>query len=179
MSEPFVGEIKIVGFPFAPRNFMTCAGQLLPIRQYTALFAILGTNFGGDGVNTFALPDFQASTPIGAGQGPSLTMRSVGESAGQAAVTLIQSEIPMHVHTLTGATLNPANPDQNVGTPANNTMFGASAPGFAYSDATAPIGNMSPLAVAPTGGNQPHENRQPFLALNFVIAVQGIFPSRN
>ncbi|UZK69003.1 tail fiber protein [Sphingomonas sp. S1-29] len=179
MPQPFVGEIKICGFSFAPLNYMFCAGQLLPIRQYTALFSILGTNFGGDGVTNFALPNLQASVPIGAGQGPGLTMRSIGEVGGEPAVTLTTAEIPSHTHPLSGATLSPPNPDQNVGAPAANTMFGVSAPGFAYSDAAAPLANMSPAAIAAAGGSQPHENRQPFVALNFVIAVQGIFPARN
>lgn len=179
MPQPFVGEIKLCGFGFAPPNYLFCAGQLLPIRQYSALFAILGTNYGGDGVNNFALPNLQGSVPIGAGQGPGLAPRSIGEVGGEAGVALTINELPSHTHPLSGATLSPPNPDQNVATPAANTMFGVSAPGFAYSDAAAPLANMSPAAVATAGGGQSHENRQPFLALNFIIAAQGTFPARN
>ena len=180
MSEPFIGEIKIVGFNFAPRNFAFCNGQILPISQYTALFAILGTTYGGNGVSTFALPNLQGSVPMGFGTGPGLTPRDLGEAVGTETVTLIASENPAHTHTLRGGDLNPPNRAQRVEIPTTKAMFGSSNPGSAYKvPPVATATQFAPSMLTSTGGSQPHENRQPYLALNFVIALNGVFPSRN
>ena len=172
MSYPFVGEIRIFAGNFAPRGFAFCNGQLLPISQNTALFSLLGTNYGGNGQTNFALPNLQDRFPMHWGSGAGLTQRVVGESGGVATVTLLESEIPAHGHTpqasASAATLMSPTAASVLATPA--------APAYG------PVQDLLPLAdeaLQPTGGNQPHENRQPFLALNFVIALQGIFPSRN
>ncbi|WP_033919722.1 phage tail protein [Sphingomonas sp. 37zxx] len=179
MADPYIGEIKLVAFNFAPRGYLVCDGQLLPIRQFTTLFSVLSNRFGGDGRVDFALPNLQERVPIGQGSGPGLTRRSLGETAGDPVVSLSQMHMPVHSHALNGATLNPANPSQNVAGPAGDTMFGVSAPGFAYSDVSVPPVAMSPMVIASAGQNQPHENRQPFLALQFVIAIEGIYPAHD
>lgn len=179
MAEPFIGEIKVVGFPFAPRGFALCNGQLLPITQYTALFSILGINFGGNGTTNFGLPNLQAAAPMGTGNGPGLSPRVIGETAGTATVTLALSEVPAHGHGLVAAGLTPPNPTQNVASPTSLAMIGPSNPNMAFSDVATPVVALSPQAIGVTGGFQPHENRQPLLALNFVIALEGIYPARN
>lgn len=179
MSEPFIGEIKIVGFNFAPRNFAFCNGQMLPISQYTALFSILGTTYGGNGISTFALPNLQGCVPMGFGDGPGLTVRPLGQAVGEETVTLLEAEIPAHSHTLRGGDLSPANREQRVATPTSAAMFGLSNPTLAYKVPPASGTTFSPDMVTHTGGSQPHENRQPYLSLNFVIALAGVFPSRN
>lgn len=179
MSTPFLGEIKIVGFNFAPRGFALCNGQLLPISQNTALFSILGTTYGGNGTTTFALPDLRDAAPMDAGAGPGLTPRSIGEKLGSASVTLISTQIPAHTHTLNGALVNPPNPAQNTATPGATAVLGSSNPGQAYSDTATPPVMMAPQTIGTAGSSLPHENRHPILALNFVIALEGIFPSRN
>lgn len=172
MSEPFVGEIRIVGFNFAPRGWAHCNGQLMPISQNTALFALLGTQFGGDGRSTYALPDLQGRAPMKFGSGPQVSPRVLGEWGGVPNVTLIPTEMPAHNHTM--------HANGNAGDlqiPTSDRTFARTSPGFAWgtgaSDST-----FAPEALAVTGGSQPHENRQPFLALSFVIALQGLFPSR-
>lgn len=179
MASPFIGEIKVVGFSFAPPGFALCNGQLLLISQNTALFAILGTSFGGNGSTDFALPNLQAAVPMGTGSGPGLSPRTIGETVGTTMVTLTIEEMPAHGHGLVAAGLNPPNPAQNVATPTSQAMIGPSNPNMAFSDVATPVVALSPLAIGMAGGSQPHENRQPSLALNFVIATQGIFPSRN
>jgi len=172
VSYPFVGEIRIFAGNFPPRGFAFCNGQLLPISQNTALFSLLGTNYGGDGRTNFALPNLQDRFPMHWGAGAGLTQRVVGESGGVSTVTLLESEIPAHGHTpqasASAATLTSPTAASLLATP--------SAPAYG------PAQDLLPLAtdaLQPTGGGQPHENRQPYLALNFVIALQGIFPSRN
>ncbi|MGR8981278.1 MAG: phage tail protein [Gammaproteobacteria bacterium] len=165
MAEPFLSEIRIMSFGFAPKGWAQCNGQLLPINQNQALFSLLGTTFGGDGRVNFALPDLRTRVPIHFGDGHTL-----GESAGERSHTLTAQEIPSHNHTLM-ATNTPA--EMNVPTNAylatvNNAY---TAPANLTAMAAAEVGN--------TGGSQPHENMQPYLSLNFCIALQGIFPSRN
>lgn len=179
MTQPFIGEIKTVGFNFAPANYAACDGQLMPISQNTALFSILGTTFGGDGVQTFGLPNMQANAPMHFGTGVGLSPYSLGEVGGAASVTLTESQLPSHNHALNSATLTPANAAQNVGVPASNALLGLSAPGMAYADAATPAVAMEANAILPTGGSQPHANQQPYLVIMFVIALFGIFPSRN
>lgn len=168
MSEPFLGEIRTFGGNFAPTGWAPCDGRLLPIQQYTALFSLLGTTYGGDGKVTFALPDLQGRAPMHWGDGPGLTPRRIGESAGSATVTLLQTEMPAHTHA-GGASLS----SSSSLSPSGNVLGDAAlyaAPPFTTM--------MSPMAVGVTGGSQPHENRMPYLGVTFIIALQGIFPSR-
>jgi len=182
-TEPFVGEIGLVGFNFAPRGWATCNGQLLAISTNTALFSLLGTTYGGDGRTTFGLPNLQSLTPIGFGQGPGLTYRSLGEMAGTPSSTLLMTEMPAHTHAL-GAGLK-------TGAPPTTANAVASLPATAtgtdllYANTASPTDYMAPLAVnldtqtSILGGNQPHNNMQPYLTMLFVIALQGIFPQRS
>jgi len=175
MSDQFLAEIRIFSGNFAPTGWALCQGQLLPISQNTALFSLIGTFYGGNGVSTFGLPDFQGMAPINQGQGPGLSQRVIGETAGSESVTLLQSEIPLHSHTLQGSTLGA---DQM--TPAGNVWAGSNVgrtPPPLYS--TTQNTTMSPNALAPSGGSLPHNNMHPFLTLNFIIALVGIFPARS
>ena len=164
------------GGNFAPRGWAFCAGQIISIAQNTALFALVGTTYGGNGQTTFALPDLRGRVPIGQGNGPGLPPVDLGEVAGQESVTLINTEIPAHNHTVSlGASNIDGNPAA-VKSPANAVAgYSDSAPLYA------PTGNttMLPFNSGITGGNQPHTNLQPYLALNYIIAMEGIFPSRN
>jgi microcystin-dependent protein len=165
MAEPFLAEIRLVSFAYAPSGWALCNGQLLPINQNQALFSLLGTNYGGDGRTTFALPNLQGRVPVHVGQNILL-----GQQGGEASHTLLQAEMPAHSHLAQGSSGNPDSP------PANAVW--AAAPADAYSSGP-PNTTLHPSALSAAGGSQPHENRQPFLVLNFVIALQGIFPSRN
>jgi microcystin-dependent protein len=173
MSDQFVGEIRAFAGNFAPTGWALCNGQLLPISQNTALFSLLGTQYGGDGRTNFALPNLQERSPIGAGQGPGLTPRTVGDSGGQAAVSLSASQIPAHSHAL-GAALSPSS-----GTPASDVSLAPLAGGAVAYRVPANRVNMDAATIGASGGSAPHNNRQPYLALNFIIALQGIFPARN
>lgn len=179
MTEPFIGEVKLFGFDFAPRGYALCNGATVAIAQNTALFSILGTTYGGNGTTTFGLPDLRGRGAVGAGQGPGLTQRSLGATGGQATVALNTTQIPQHTHGLNAATLSPQNPAQNVPSPTAQAQLGLSAPNNIYIDATTPNTQLIPSSISTTGSNTPHENMQPNLAVNFCIAVQGIFPSRN
>ncbi|WP_262249950.1 phage tail protein [Parapedobacter soli] len=179
--EPFLGQIIMVGFNFAPRGWAFCNGQLLSIAQNTALFSLLGTTYGGDGKTTFALPDLRGRCAVGMGQGPGLSNYSQGEMAGQEHVTLIQNQIPTHTHSLTASSANGTVSDPTNAVIANNQVTierGKTVPGSAFNPGPANVA-MSPQAIGPAGGSQPHENRQPYIAMNYIIALQGIFPSRN
>jgi len=182
VTAPFIGELRIFGFNFPPRGWAFAQGQLLPIAQNTALFSILGTTYGGNGQSNFALPNMSGYAPMSQGQGPGLSPYVLGETSGETAVTLTTQEMPAHNHGLNAAAPQPANPAQVVGTPANNAFMSTSGPNFAY---TAPpinpgtFVNMAPTAITQTGGGQPHNNRQPYLVLNFCVAMQGVFPPRN
>jgi microcystin-dependent protein len=172
MSDPFVAEIRIFAGNFAPRGWALCNGQLLPISQNTALFSLLGTTYGGDGKSTFALPDLQGSAPMQEGQGPGLSQRFLGEVGGEQTVTLLQSEMPSHPHSLNGT-----NQLQNLPDPANHTLARANA--NAYVQAPASFTQMNPAtAIGITGGSLPHTNMPPILTLTFIIALQGVFPAR-
>lgn len=173
MSNPFLGEIRVFGFDFAPTGWFMCNGQLLTIAQYTALFSLLGTQYGGNGIANFQLPSLQGQFPLHQGQGAGLTDRVIGETGGEVSVTLLTTEIPAHIHLVEcAATGGVAGPSGKV--------FGAGGrgkqPGYAAGPATVA---MSSGAVGSTGGGQPHENRPPFLVLNFCIAFNGVFPARN
>jgi microcystin-dependent protein len=174
MSDPFVAEIRIFPFNFAPTGWAFCSGQLMPISQNTALFSLLGTMYGGDGKSTFALPNLQGSAPTNQGQGSGLSQYFVGQSGGEETVTLLQTEMPIHAHQASGAS------GSGPTSPANNT-WGAGAgrtPPPTYVDGS-PNVTMSPITVAIAGGDLPHNNMQPYLTLNFCIALQGIYPPRS
>lgn len=174
MADPFVAEIRIFPFNFAPRGWAWCDGQLLPISQNTALFSLLGTTYGGDGKSTFALPDLQGSAPMHPGQGPGLSLHDLGETGGSETVTLIQSEIPVHTHTLR-ANFNTA----DINDPSPARALARADTGFLYqSNTNANLTQMSPNALSPAGGDQPHNNMMPYLTLYFNIALQGVFPPR-
>lgn len=179
MTAPFVGEIKIFGFNFPPRNWAFCNGQLIAISQNTALFSILGTYYGGNGQSNFALPNMQGSSPISSGQGAGLSDYVIGEQVGEGTVTLLSTEMPTHTHLVNSAISNPPVVAQQVRTPGPTALFSSSGPGSAYSVAATPAQAMAPQAIGLAGGNQPHQNRQPYLAMNFCIALYGIFPTRN
>lgn len=180
MSDPFVAEIRPVAFNFAPTRWALCNGQLMPISQNTALFSLLGTFYGGDGKSTFALPNLQGTMPLGQGQGPGLSDRLIGETGGSETVTLLQSEIPHHTHVLSAlkAQGNTSSPE---GALWAQPRYGRTTEN---SFATKPLGagaavQMSLNALQQTGGNQPHNNMPPFLTINFVISLTGIFPQRS
>jgi microcystin-dependent protein len=171
-AEPFIGEIKWVAFNFAPRGWALCDGQLLPINQNQALFALLGTTFGGDGRTTFALPDMRGRTPIHVGQGPGLSQYVLGQEGGEESHTLTVSEIPWHDHPAMAS-----NAEATAVSPAAN-VFAAKSRVPLYGPGPANI-DMSASAIVAAGGSQPHNNMPPYITLNCVIALQGIFPSRN
>ena len=167
MAEPFLSEIRIMSFEFAPKGWALCNGQLMPINQNQALFSLLGTTFGGDGRVNFALPDLRGRVPIHVGSGHTL-----GERGGEQAHTLSIAELPEHVHVLNGSTNTATN------APSNSTVLGVTNPQQGYGAPSALVA-MAPNVVTNTGGSQAHLNMQPFLTLNFCIALQGIFPSPN
>ncbi len=171
MSEPFLGMIAIYGFNFAPRGWAMCSGQILPIAQNTALFSLLGTTYGGNGQTTFALPDLRSRWPLHFGQGPGLSSYDLGQAAGTETVTLTGQQIPMHQHPV-----NATDADATSNKPDATSLLSS---GGSYSTGAANV-QLSPNMIPPSGGgNQPHSNIQPYLALNFCIALEGIFPSRN
>ena len=168
MAEPFLSEIRIFSFSFAPKGWALCNGQLLPINQNQALFSLLGTTFGGDGRVNFALPDLRARTPIHVGSGHTL-----GERGGEQSHTLSIAELPEHIHAVNATTAT-----ATTNTPTNNLLLGQATAANIYASGTNPQA-MSPASITNIGGSQAHLNMQPFLTLNFCIALQGIFPSPN
>lgn len=177
MTQPFIGEIRIFAFDFPPRRWALCAGQTLAIQQNQALFSLLGTFYGGNGVTTFQLPNLQGRQPMHFGNGPGLTPRVIGEVGGTASVTLTANQMPVHNHVLTASTASDA-------TSPVNAVYGSSTDNL-YADPVTTnkkaeaSGPMAAGALTSAGGNQPHENRQPALVMNISIALQGLFPSRN
>ncbi len=172
--DPFVAEIRIFPFNFAPKGWAFCDGQILPLSQNTALFSLLGTTYGGDGKSNFALPNMQGNAPMHPGQGPGLSLHDLGETGGSDTVTLLESEMPGHVHT--ASAVNSDSTDQS----PIGELFAGGLGGIA---AFAPkAGNnlttFSDVMLAPAGGDQPHNNLQPYLTLNFCIALQGVYPPR-
>jgi microcystin-dependent protein len=176
MSDQFLGEVRIFAGNFAPAGWALCNGQLLPISQNTALFSLLGTNFGGDGRTTFGLPNLQAAAPLAAGQGIGLTPRSTGETGGVPVVALSASQLPAHTHAAMGTASPGTSPD-----PANAVWgIAAVARGTTmYASAAGAMSQMHAQALSPSGGGQPHINLPPYLGLTFIIALQGIFPARS
>ena len=173
MSEPYVGQLMLVGFNFAPVGWATASGQILPISQNTALFSLLGTIYGGNGTSNFALPNLQGNVAIGFGQGPGLSNYLQGETGGSQTVTLLASQAPSHTHTPM-ATNRPAQETS----PANHAF--AETEGISiYSTASSSLTAMSPAAISTQGGSQPHNNMMPFLGMYWIIAMQGVFPARS
>ena len=171
MSDPFVAEIRMFAFNFAPKGWAQCNGQLLPLSQNTALFSLLGTFYGGDGKSTFALPNLQGSAPIFCGQGGGLSLYDLGQQGGSEFVTLLQSEMPLHTHTFTAS-----EETVNESTPAN-FFFGAGETRYAPPANLLAVGANS-LGVTIAGSSLPHNNMMPYLVVNFCIAMQGVFPPR-
>lgn len=173
MSDPYVGEIRMFGASFAPAGWAMCQGQLMPISQNETLFNLIGTTYGGDGQETFALPDLQGRAPVHAGQGPGLSQNyQLGETGGVESVTISTQQLPIHNHAMLAST-NPANQitgsDGIVATPPSLSMYFGAAPDSA----------LNASSVLPVGGSQPHENMQPFLVVSFIISLFGIFPTQN
>jgi microcystin-dependent protein len=191
MSQPFLGMIIIVPFTFPPKGWAFCDGQLLPIAQNTALFSLLGTTYGGNGVTTFALPDLRGRVPIHAGQGPGLSNFFLGQAAGSESVTLALTQMPIHTHAITLGTLaaaaNVKTGPGNAQSPVGNVPAGEAAGVTATYSSVAPdalmragtISLTGAPAAATAGGGLPFDNHQPYLTFSFCIAMQGIFPSRN
>ena len=173
MSEPFIAEVRIFAGNFAPRGWAFCNGQLLPIAQNTALFSLIGTTYGGDGRTTTALPDLKGRAPMHPGRGPGLSTRRLGEKGGVEEVTLTEPQIPNHTHTMQ-ASPNPGESADPQGNAIARTVGGS-----LYSDQAPPDVSLNQAALPPTGGGQPHNNMQPFLTLNYIIALVGLFPSRS
>jgi len=179
MSNPFLGEIRLFGGNFNPRGWAFCAGQLLPISENDALYALLGTTFGGDGQVTFGLPDLRGRIPIGQGTGAGLSSYVVGQESGTETVTLITNQIPTHTHTVSASSA-----DATATTPTNAVPARPSSAtvGYLYLSSAASGTTDAPPAAASisaAGGNQPHDNIMPSLVLNYIIALEGVFPSRN
>ena len=177
MAEPFLSEIRIFSFVFAPKGWALCNGQFLPINQNQALFSLLGTTYGGNGQTTFALPNLQGKFPLHEGNGHTL-----GETAGTYAVTINQQTMPTHAHTFTkNSCVDSAQANANVGPPTGAFWANNGKAAYSAQDNNNPIntGAMSPTCVSNVGGSQPHNNTQPYLVLSFCIALQGIFPSQN
>lgn len=173
--DPFVAEIRIFPFNFPPTGWAFCDGQLMPISQNTALFSLLGVTYGGDGKSTFALPNFQGVAPLQQGQGTGLSLYDLGQLGGEENVTLLQTEMPSHSHTMRAN-----NSDGTQPSPANNVAAGPGADRdlFWYKEGT-PSSTMNLLALSLTGGSLPHNNMMPYLTLNFCIALQGVYPARS
>ena len=172
MATPFIGEIRMFGGNFAPQGWAFCNGQLLAISQYDALFALIGTTYGGDGVTTFGLPDLRGRIPIHMGTGTGLSPRALGESSGTETVTMDATQLPAHDHQFIGTTssASAASPGGAlVSTPSSVDL---------YRPATVPASNMAAGAIGPAGGSQPHDNIQPFQCISFIIALEGIFPTQ-
>jgi len=177
MAHPFVAEIRMFAGNFAPKGWALCNGQLMPLSQNTALFSLLGTTYGGDGKSNFALPNLQGSAPMQSGQGPGLSLHDLGERGGTPTVTLLPTEMASHNHLAN--CLNGANGDQN------NPILWAKTAGAGrqqgppnYATTGPPTVLMKPAAIGTTGGNQPHNNMSPYLAVTFIIALQGVYPPR-
>lgn len=171
--DPFVAEIRIFPFNFAPKSWAFCNGQILPLSQNTALFSLLGTTYGGDGRSNFALPNLQGSAPMHPGQGPGLSLYDLGQTGGSPTVTLLDAEMPSHSHSLM-AFSSPG----NVNTPDPTLALARSKGGSAYKVPVQTVVDFSPQALGVTGGSQPHNNLMPFLTYNFCIALQGVYPPR-
>jgi microcystin-dependent protein len=180
--EGTIAEIRMFAGTFAPRSWAFCAGQLMAIAQNTALFSLLGTTYGGNGQTTFGLPDFRSRTAVGTGQGPGLANVALGEMAGSSTVTLTTNSLPQHTHPITGSVNMQVNNDSgNLSDDASNKRFAAI--GNKFTSATGDLVNMAPMVtslnLAPQGGSQPFSVMPPYLGMNYIICLEGIYPSRN
>jgi microcystin-dependent protein len=179
MADPFVAEIRIFPFNFAPKGWAWCNGQLMPISQNTALFSLLGTTYGGNGTSNFALPNMQGNAPMHPGQGPGLSLHDLGETGGSETITLLESEIPSHSHTLMSVTSFAGSANDPTGNVLAKATAGAPLNAYIpFAQGSTPLAAMAPQAISPAGGDQPHNNMMPYLTLNFNIALQGVFPPR-
>jgi microcystin-dependent protein len=176
MADQFVSEIRIFAGNFAPKGWALCNGQLLPISQNTALFSLLGTNFGGNGQSTFGLPNLQGCVPMAFGNGAGLTPRVIGETGGESTVALLQNQMPQHTHVAQASTSGGT--DSPAGAAWGESKLGKT-PMNVYAASGANNVQMNPVALAVVGGSQPHNNQPPYLCLTFIIAMQGIFPPRS
>jgi microcystin-dependent protein len=179
MANPYLGEIRMFGFNFAPTGWALCNGQILPISQYTALFSLLGVTYGGNGTTNFALPNLQGHVPISSGQGPGLSNYALGQVGGEQNVTLLQTQMPTHTHPLPAVPGAATSSSPAGGMVASGKGSGRGA--FAinsYSAASAGT-SLNPVLVGPSGGSLPHNNMQPYLVMNWCIALNGIFPPRS
>jgi microcystin-dependent protein len=176
--DPFVAEIRIFPFNFAPKGWAFCDGQIMPISQNTALFSLLGTTYGGDGRSTFALPNMQGNAPMHPGQGPGLSLYDLGETGGTTTVTVLTSEMPAHSHSIN--CIDGARVGGGAGAPGNAVpVKTAGTPANAYTSGATQNQTMALSMVSLVGGNQPHNNMMPYLTLNFCIALQGVYPQRS
>lgn len=186
MSNPYLGEIRMVGFNFNPRGWAFCNGQLMSIAQNDALYALLGTNYGGDGQTTFGLPDFRGRVQLNQGQGPGLSNYTIGQLSGSESVTLLTGQLPAHGHSPVANNVNSSvdKPVANSSMTAIAVQQGGGNSSTFYTDPTKipAAGDYKPMLaglIGPSGGNQPHDNIEPYLVINFIIALEGVFPSRN
>jgi len=179
--DPYIGEIRLFGFNFAPVGWMQCNGQLLAIQQFTALFSILGVNFGGNGTTNFGLPNLQGTVPIGQGSGPGLTPFTVGATGGQQTHTLLTNEMPSHSHSLTALPVRAINTTPAAGSHLSQGEGGSRGSTYNVNAYTtnSPGTTLRPAAVGAAGGGAPHDNMQPYLTMNWCIATQGVFPPRS
>ena len=175
MSEPFLSEIRMFGGNFAPRGWATCDGQILAISTNTALFSLIGTFYGGNGTTTFALPDLRGRFPMHQGSGAGLTPRVVGEQGGETSVLLTSGQMASHTHPISGAVI--AN-SAATAIPSNTSLFTNSAPNALYAITPVTL-SLAPQSISLQGGSSPHNNLQPYLTVTFIIALEGVFPSRN
>lgn len=178
MDTPILGSITLFAGNFAPRGWALCNGQILSIAQNSALFSLLGTTYGGNGTSTFALPDLRGRAPIHWGQGPGLTNRVIGEASGSENVTLLSTQMPQHTHLVAASTATATQPAPTGNLLAVSTDAGVGGTPSNFIEPTANT-TMAPNMIQPAGGNQPHNNMQPYLAITYIIALEGIFPSRN
>ena len=174
--DPFVAEIRIFPFNFAPKGWAFCDGQILPLSQNTALFSLLGTTYGGDGKSNFALPNMQGNAPMHPGQGPGLSLHDLGETGGSDTVSLLESEIPSHSHAMMASS---DSADNFVPAAAIMLAKPLGRGNNLFATTATPLVAMNDNALAPAGGDQPHNNLQPYLTLNFCIALQGVYPPRS
>jgi microcystin-dependent protein len=185
MTEPYLGQIELYGFNFAPRGWAICAGQIIPIQQNTALFSILGTNYGGNGTTTFGLPNLQGRGAVGAGQGPGLSDYQQGQTGGATSVTLQINELPAHSHafnttSVAGSTTTAAGNQLGLSQVGGGKGGGSTITAAIYSpNASKATTGLAPQSISFNGGGQPHNNMQPYLVLNYCIAMAGVFPPRN
>ncbi|QND50996.1 phage tail protein [Phyllobacterium sp. 628] len=175
MTEPFIGEIQLFGFNFAPQGWGSCNGATLPIRQNTALFSLLGTQYGGNGTTTFQLPNFANRAGCNQGQGAGLTRRNIGETFGNESITLTQGEMPAHAHSLT--LYNQSESSKRAASPGTGNSLSVPNSSSPFLPNVQPNTQFAQNVIGVAGGSQPHENRQPYLAINFSIALAGVFPA--